>query len=487
MAFSRTPAKDTYKTQQIRLVKELGNRGTSTSKDEDYINVFPEIIKNRTTKEEETYLVKRPGTAPFITTGASGAVRGMFFWETTNQVVVAIGTGLYRYNAATGALVSAAPTQFSTSTGHVGFTEFLLDTGDILLVVTDGTTLLTITTGGTVNTTTTGLPVPHQPYPVFLDGFLFLLKTNTADIFNSNLNDPMTWTSTDYLTAEALPDDSLILARLSNYVVCLGPQSIEYFWNAANPTDSPLSRNPTPLKMTGVLSNVAHLGNKMFMIGNHNDSQPDIFILEDFKITPIGNEAIRRHLASLSLTSLTSVHTNILSVNGQDFYVFYSPTATYCYELSTKLWTRLEYGLTGLFPVTHIINGNSSAGYQTFWCASGSTLIYKFDSGLYQDNGGGFPAQVVTDIEEFNTYNQKTMARLILWADKTPTTAPVLVQWTDDDYQSYNAGISLDLVDELPCVRRLGRFRRRAFKLTYTGNLPIRFKSLEVEINMGQH
>lgn len=32
-----------------------------------------------------------------------------------------------------------------------------------------------------------GFPTPHVPTPVFLDGYIFLSKANTADIYNSDL------------------------------------------------------------------------------------------------------------------------------------------------------------------------------------------------------------------------------------------------------------------------------------------------------------
>jgi hypothetical protein len=79
------------------------------------------------------------------------------------------------------------------------------------------------------------------------------------------------------------------------------------------------------------------------------------------------------------------------------------------------------------------------------------------------------------------------MHRLVVWADRPSVSAPLTLQWSDDDYSTFTSGLTLNLADELPTVRRLGRFRRRAFKLTFTQNLPFRIKGLEVDINMGQH
>jgi hypothetical protein len=92
---------------------------------------------------------------------------------------------------------------------------------------------------------------------------------------------------------------------------------------------------------------------------------------------------------------------------------------------------------------------------------------------------------VITDQIDFDSYNQKSMGNLTIWADKPSSTASVTVYWSDDDYQNYNSGVSVDLYQERPNLNRLGRFRRRAFKLTYAANQPLRLKGLEVDVNMG--
>jgi len=78
------------------------------------------------------------------------------------------------------------------------------------------------------------------------------------------------------------------------------------------------------------------------------------------------------------------------------------------------------------------------------------------------------------------------MSKLVLNADKPTATSEVLVQWSDDDYQTWNTGTSVDLYQEHPSLSRLGGFRRRAFKLTHTANQPMRINSLEADINMGR-
>lgn len=487
MAFSKTPATSTYQTKTIRLVRELNSRGVNTNKDEDYINCYAEQIKNRNTKENEIYLVKRPGASSFIASVDASSVRGLFHWEEQNRLFVAVSDDIYIYNSVSGALVTTLSTAFGTTTGHVGFCEFLYDTGSVKIVATDGTTMITIDSAGTkVVGVDADMPV-HLPYPVFLDGYLFILKSGTADIYNSNLNDPLAYTPGDFLTAEMLADNATFLTRINNYIIVVGNKSIEYFWDAANAAGSPLQRNDTPIKLTGFLGGFAALGNKTFIIGSNNDSQPDIFMLEDFKITPIGTDAIRRHLATITVTDVTTIKASVISQDGHDFYVFNTGSGCYCFDIETKLWARWTWQASNNFGLTHAVNAETTSGYKTLFALSGSSAIYKMDYTLYQDSGTTFPCTIITDNEEFDTYNQKTMSRLAIWADKPTASAEGTLYWSDDDYQNYNAGVAVDLYQEMPTVKRLGRFRRRAFKFIFTQNQPLRIKSFEVDINMGQH
>ena len=489
MAFTKTPEQSTYQTKRIRLVKEIDNRGTNSTKDVDYVNVYPELIKNRTTKEDEIILVKRDGSTQFIASVAAASVRGLFFWESQNQLFVAVEDDIRIYNATSAALLTTLTAALASSSAtHVGFTEYLYDNGTVKVVATDGTNLMTIDSAGTkVLCVDADLPV-HKPYPVFLDGYLFVIKAGTADLYNSNLNDPLLWTAGDFISAEMLPDQAERLSRLNNYLVVLGNGSIEYFWNAAVATGSPLQRNDTPVKLAGYLGGLATLGNKVFIIGSQNESQPDVFILEDFKMTPVGNEAVRRHLASLTIgTDFHLIEAAVISRNGHDFYVFHDGAACYSMDIETKLWSRWAWQASSNFQLENAVNANTGGGYKTFFSLTGDSVIYRFDSSLYQDNGTTFSAIIVTDNEDFDTMRQKVMNRLVLWADSPGSSSTGTLQWSDNDYQSFSTGVTINLNDERPSVNRLGRFRQRAFKFTYTQNQPLRLEAFEVDINMGQH
>jgi len=120
------------------------------------------------------------------------------------------------------------------------------------------------TTAGT-EITSADFPTPHCPFPVFMDGYLFVAKSGTQDIYNSNLDDPALWTAGDYISAEMYPDKIVALSKNNNYIYALGSNSIEYFYDAAVATGSPLGRHDSAVQQFGavvvkVYSLIAHTG-----------------------------------------------------------------------------------------------------------------------------------------------------------------------------------------------------------------------------------
>lgn len=486
MAYTQTPTQSTYQTKKLKINTSINSRGASTSKDDDFLNCYHELVRNRETKEDYFNIIKRSGSTQFIASTDSGGVRGLYYWKDQNKLYKVVLDKIYIYTATTGTLVTTINTAFGTTSGDVGFTEFLYSTGVTKLVVTDGTTLSTIDSANTqVKCVDADMPV-HLPMPVFLDGYIFVVKAGTADIYNSDNDNPLSWTAGNFINAEIEGDIGNGLAKINNYLVCFGSKSIEYFWDAAIATGSPLQRNDTPVKFIGYISGLSYIGNKLFFIGAGFGDHPDVFMLEDFKVSALGTSSFRRHLENLSGDLTTLIKAKVVSIDGNTFYVIYTGSATYVLNLDTNLMTRWGYQTGSTFPMTNAISMVTTSGTTTLFTLNTDQAIYRFSATLYQDNGVTFSVIFVTQKEEFETYNQKFMYSLTLWADKVSVSTPMTVQWTDDDYNTYNTGHDLDLFTEKPQIQRLGRFRYRAFKFTFTANQPMRFYGVEVDINIGQ-
>ena len=325
MAYSKTPQTSTYQTKEVKLLNTWEQRDASLTKDNDALNCFYDIIQNRKTEDKDSYVVKRHGTSAYPYVADSSTVRGIHYWEDENKLLVATGDDIIIVNAGTGAVIATLSTAFGTTTGDVGFCEFLYDTNNVKVVATDGTTLLTIDSSNVKVVCADGdLPAPHIPQPVFLDGYLFLVKTDTADIYNSDLNDPLAWTPGDFLTAEMSADTVVKISNLNNYIVVFGTGSIEYFFDAANASGSPLQKYDTQHKFVGYTAGFARNGNDIYFVGNSVDSGVQVYRATDLKIEPMGSPPIRRTLELESVASGAMAH-----YGGHSFYVITTTTGTY--------------------------------------------------------------------------------------------------------------------------------------------------------------
>jgi hypothetical protein len=480
MAFTNSPNVDTYSTHDFPLVRQVDYRDNSLSKDVDYQNFIFETNFDKLTNQQEIILRKREGSTQFIANRTGGDIRGMYFWHTYSRTFTCIGNSVYWFDGS-GTLINST-VAFTTSSGPVGFTEFLYDTGNTALIASDGTRLCIITPAGAVTVVTT-VPNPHDPNIVYIDGYCIVLTTDGRAI-NCNVNDPTSWSAgANYIVGEIQPDLTTRIGKLNNYLLLLGNESIEFCYDAANPTGTPFQRSNTYVKYVGYAGGYAAVANRVYFIGNNADSQLDVFMLEDSNISPIGNPAIRKFLNTITNVAVGGY---IISLSGSDYYVIQNSTSvTWAYHIQSGLWTRLAWQGNTHMKLTGATNAPADGSFKSLFSVTGTNAIYKFDPTLYQDNGTNFTAQVITNNEDFGTYNRKTMSRLAIVGDKPTSSNSVSVSWSDDDYQNFSTPVSVDLYQEYPSTRRLGIFRRRAFKVSHTANAPLRLARMEVTINKG--
>jgi hypothetical protein len=161
------------------------------------------------------------------------------------------------------------------------------------------------------------------------------------------------------------------------------------------------------------------------------------------------------------------------------------PNDCFYYDIKSKIWGRLAFGGSStefdLKLATTLLNSNVKT---TIFCTTNNNALHTFNSSLYQDNAVSFPCIVRTRPMYFGTQQQKYMSNLSLWADRK-NAGSILVEASDDDYQTYPISRTIDLSVEYPRATQWGRFRSRAFRLTYTTNNPLRLKNMEIDINTG--
>lgn len=482
MAFTNTPESQTYKTKRLTFVGSPQQRDGTSLKDQRFVNLFPELIKSPITDGKKYYLKKRPALQ-FDSSITSGEGRGLFFYNGKKYVV--IGSSLY--------IDGVFSTTLGTSTGPVGFCQY--NGNEDFLILLDGTNGYAIKkSDGSVNQITdVDFPSPHIPFPVAMDGYLAVCKSGTADIYNSDLNDPLSWQSGDFVSAEMFPDTISCLAKNNNYIYAIGTESIEYFYDAANATGSPFARNDSAVLQFGTNApfTVVQTDNEVILVGDSGNGGRTVWTIDGFKSTDVSIEPIKQALDNEG-SDLSTATATCIRISGHKFYILTLTKAqrNLVYDFDEKMWHEWQFGDTSS-PFFVPFSTDSTVGFPYMLHKTAGTVM-KFLESVYVDTPTStdtFPIIcVATTVKlDFETINRKFMYRLSLIGDSpnNTTDCPINVEWSDDDYNTFTTPRVLTMNGVMAAILRLGTFRRRAFRFTFSQPFLLRLEALEVDINVG--
>lgn len=468
-------------TQRFSFIGSPQQRDGTYQKDQRFLNMYPELIKSQMTDGKKYYLKKRPGISHAAPLG-SGAGRGCYFWNGLWYVVV--GNELYR-SVANGSFTFVPLIPLATSTGSVGFAEFKDDSQDLLFFC-DGQNGYTIgpgTGGGFVPVSSAAFPVPHIPAPIFLDGYIFLAAAGGQTIWNSNLNDPTTWPADGFIDAEMYPDNLVTLAKQQNYLVAVGGASIEFFYDNANATGSPLQRNAPAVAQIGCPAGdtVNQTEDQLIFVGNTQAGGRTVWVIKGFQPTEIATEPVREALDNEGINiGISSAMT--VQCAGHKWYIInlYGAGRTFVYDFEEQMWHEWSTGLSDAFNWKYTTDSIVGLPFVV-----GPTGIMGYlDPGAFDDSGSPIYCQVTTSKIDFDTIMRKRFFRLSLATDAPNgnVSEPMSISWSDDDYTTWIGPVTMELNASYPTITQLGYSRRRAFQFLYTQSFPLRMESFEVDI-----
>jgi hypothetical protein len=529
MAYTSAPEKDTYGTQRITSVYPIDMRvgvspGNCTTRvDAGMVNLLPRKIKEQKDSDPILHAESRLPICAGQVAATSDPVRGCYVWEKSAGNVyyfVVINTSVYTSTTGLAGSWTAVNTLLTSASSPVGFTEFINASNVKSLVLVDGVEgyVYTSNAAGT-KITDVDFPTPHVPNPIFLDGYLFLAKANTADLYNSDLNDPAAWTNGSYISSELYPDDITGLVKINNYLVAIGRTGTEFFYDAANASGSPLARYDGGVLPfgTSISTSLASTENMAIFIANNNDGEAVIKVIEDFKHKEIDAAWMMPYL-NLALNngaSAANIRGYMMRQNGDLLYVLRIPGASntndagngvFAYSFDAQQWFEFSCGSDGqMFNVMATHNGTSgniatfvagnyfTGGVAYFGSMGPSTLSTSYFTSYGQDyfNGGTttlpYQIEIRTVPMDFGTMNLKFMSRFAVGqtVNNTSATPSMTLYWSDGDY-TFNNSSPLNAAYDFPFVTQLGSFRRRAFKLVANAAYSFRIKFFEVDINKGQ-
>jgi hypothetical protein len=482
MAYSNNPALSTYKTQRLTFVGSPQQRDGTTDKDQRFINLFPELIKSPITDGKKYYLKKRPGLQ-YDSFVAVGEGRGLYYYQGIQYAVIA-GT-LYANGAAKASL--------GTTTGPVGFTEYN-GTSDYLILL-DGVKGWTINklTGAVLQITSANFPTPHLVTPVSLDGYLAVAKAGTADIYNSNVNDPFTWNPANFITAEMFPDNLTAILKNNNYILAIGTSCVEFFYDAANATGSPFLRNDSAVQQFGSNApfTAVQTDNEVVFVGDSGNGGRGVWLLDGFKSIDVSIEPVKQALDAEG-ANIANATADCIRISGHKFYILtlVGSQRNLVYDFDEKMWHEWSFGNPNNTFLCQFV-ADSTRGFPYMLHSTAGTVM-KLSETTFDDSPTGIITYPITCVAttiklDFETMRRKFMYRLSIVGDSpnNTTNSPISVEWSDNDYNTWSTPRPLPMNGTMSALTRLGHFRRRAFRFTYSQPYLLRLEAIEVEINVG--
>lgn len=466
----------------IPFIGPPNQRATGTN-DRRFVNALFEVIPDPAQKTQDVYCFKRPGLANNTQPpGGAAAGRGIYAWGTTGNVYTVFDNKIYSGTTDLGVTLAA-------SAGRVWFAETPASASEQLLVVSDGTDNYNITTSDTVNQID---EADNANYPQNNLGPIFYLNTrlfqaqSDGDIWNTNLNIYSTWPVSGVTRAARHGDalEAILLQR--DQCLAFGKNSIEFFYDAGKPVASPLLRVERNALDFGMASRatLAWSGQTALFVGENasrGDGGRAVWIVQALeRIEDISPPVINRFLKDEG-QSISSATCWMERIAGQLIYCInlVSANRTFVYNVDNGTWTEWEASGGGAFGGAYATSLNGTIYIQD----ASNGRVYTISPATYQDSGSNFTVTIQTEGLSFGTDKRKRQSELAILGDTSGGT--LSVAWSDDDYANFTSSRPIDMSFIQKRLRRLGSFRERAYRYTYTHDSSFRIQAARHVFDVG--
>lgn len=448
-------------------------------------------------------------TASDTVTDAQG--RGIYYWQAVQKSYFVNNDTVYQTSYA-GSTMS-----ISAGTGHVWFFEL----GAYLIILdpenNEGWTINSSTPTVIAQITDTDFPTSLARGGAVLNGRLYVPATD-GKIYESDLENPTSWSALAFKTAEIEPDAGVYLGEHHQYLVALGTRTLEFFYDAQNPTGSSLNvRTDIDFKIGAVeRDSFWEEADLLFWVGYTASGGIAVYSLQNFIPTKISNHSIDNFIGTSITRDNVQLAGSGFQVGGRIYYVitlYYIstnivPLVSLIYELVSDRWYIWDLTKTGIehFPLVGwtkanttrlgegiLANGDLLTVVAQFLPTDTRGIIEVFEAGVFEDDVFTFSLGTETPIEmelvlgtrDFG--NRKRKFQSELWAVATPTETNnhLTVYLSDEADDKWGLARQLNTDESNHRLRRLGKFRQRNYRLVYAGDEQYRLEGIETVERQG--
>lgn len=319
-----------------------------------------------------------------------------------------------------------------------------------------------------------------QPGCVFMNGFLYVMDS-TGTIHNSDLNTFTSWSADGSIETQQYPDNGISIIRYRNLVAGFNSKSLEFFSDIGNPSGTPLLANAQSTIKIGAASKngISSVEDILTWVSSTDRGGSAVYIYDNYQAKKISTPVIEQQIAFFGAAA---ARVNVVRFFGRFFILVKLSSNTYVYSIEDQMWhewsaaedywdvTTVAYaGLNHIYS----ISVSSTAG------AVGKVWAIKADNIKYTDDGSNYMMTIQTSKFDLNNDSRKRLTRLKVIGDTKINSEDIDISWSDDDYSTFSTPRTVDISDVYKVLNNCGTFRRRAFKLTYTGNVGLRLEAME--------
>jgi hypothetical protein len=355
-----------------------------------------------------------------------------------------------------------------------------------------------ITATGTVTMASGGITGPFAPGIAYLDNKVYVMGLD-GKVYDSATNDPSSWAGT-YLQASSDPDNGVGLVRHLNYLLCFGQWSTEAFYDAGNPTGSPLAVAQTYKMEIGCANgnSIAASEQTVLWVGQALTQGRSVYLMDGMSPQKVSSRYIDKYLNADAMLNLRSY---CYKVAGHSLYVLtlHDQNITFVYDLDEKEWYQWtsQSGDTGIvnsgtetYYTPAFYSGNVEYQAAPYLLDDDSGTIYKQDQSYTTDAGRLIYLRSITPILDSGSTKRKFYRKIEVVADKINsvdgTSQLGYIRSSDDDYATTSTFRSVDLSVGRPQLYQLGSARRRSWEFFHSGATPLRIDGLEVDFDIGE-
>lgn len=454
------------------LVVGPENRDADTAKDAKLINAYVEVDQ----AQQKIFVYKRPGLLQTGTT-KTGNGYGVFNW--LGDIYSIFGATMYKNGAA---LVGTLDTtggmyRFSQCVGATPRMQF--GNGVASYNYDSGAGIVQIPAG------VDNFPTTCVKGWAYLDGTTYVMDANASIRGCATINDPTDWSDVlNRITAQIEADGGVFLSHQLVYVIALSQWSTEVFYDALNPTGSPLGPVQGAKINYGCANgdSVQEIDGTLFWIATNRSAAAQIIMVDQLKAQIVSTAPVERLLSDADLTAVRSFG---LKYAGHRFYGFtlLNDNLTLVYDVKEQRWAQWTDENGNYWPIVS----------STYLASTGSVLqhatngkLYLFNSSYTTDDGAPITVDIYTPNFDGETRRRKHLNILEVVGDRTAGSV-LQLRYNDDDYNAaaWSTFREVDLNLAKPILENNGTFIRRAYHLRHKCNTRLRLQAMEMQLDLG--